>query len=390
MKPHQRSIAERVQLDLFRSIPGDFAPRDAQDLMAYPFFSLSKSHRTTPIDFEAGKVAIRVEAVPDHGMATIWDADILIWAASQIVQARDAGLGTSRLMAATPYEILRFIGRGTSLRDYQRLKAALDRLQSTTVSTTLRQKTAGRRHRFSWINEWKERTDNCGRPDGIDLILPDWFYQAVLDNALVLTIDRAYFDLTGGLERWLYRIVRKHGGRQSRGWRFELRHLHYKSGSLSPFKRFAFDLREIVQRQPLPGYRLILEYEARGRSLLAFEPCGKAVKGVVRSGTRTGVPSGTPATCHREPNPVLTTGTRTGNRPLNLESNTESNVDGRMRDVENLIRNAARSLSVSAKKSGSGAPTDLSRPAAALRAGTSSSTDPAQPGLLLGPPGGRR
>ena len=66
-------------------------------------------------------------------MATIWDADVLIWAASQIVEARDAGLKTSRLMAATPYEILTFVGRGTSVRDYDRLKAALDRLQSTTV-----------------------------------------------------------------------------------------------------------------------------------------------------------------------------------------------------------------------------------------------------------------
>ena len=89
--------------------------------MAYPFFSLSKSHRVAPIDFIAGDVTIRVEAVPDHGMATIWDADILIWAASQIVEAKDAGLPTSRLMRATPYEILRFIGRGTGSRDYQRL-----------------------------------------------------------------------------------------------------------------------------------------------------------------------------------------------------------------------------------------------------------------------------
>ena len=57
------------------------------------------------------EIAIRVEAVPEHGMATIWDADVLIWAASQIVEARDAGLRTSRLMAATPYEILTFTGR---------------------------------------------------------------------------------------------------------------------------------------------------------------------------------------------------------------------------------------------------------------------------------------
>ncbi|MFZ0209219.1 MAG: replication initiator protein A, partial [Roseiarcus sp.] len=106
---HQESSVQE-QLDLFRALPGDLAPRDAQDLMAYPFFSLAKSKRLTPIDFRAGQIAIRVEAVPEHGMATIWDADVLIWAASQIVHARDAGLKTSRLMATTPYEILTFVG----------------------------------------------------------------------------------------------------------------------------------------------------------------------------------------------------------------------------------------------------------------------------------------
>ena len=321
--------------------------------MAYPFFSLSKSHRTAPIDFCAGDVSIRVEAVPDHGMATIWDADILIWAASQIVEARDAGLRTSRLMIATPYEILKFIGRGTSLRDYQRLKAALDRLQSTTICTSIRQPAEGRRHRFSWINEWKERTDRNGKPDGIELIVPDWFYQAVLDDALVLTIDRAYFDLTGGLDRWLYRIVRKHGGRQRKGWRFDFRHLHQKSGALSPFKRFAFELRDIIRRQPLPGYTLFLEIDAGGRTLLAFEPtpaCGKAVEGFVPSGTRGHVPSGTAPPCQREPKRALTYDTKSENRALNLESNRESNFEERARDVENLVRQAANALSVTGKR----------------------------------------
>ncbi len=305
MAVRRRSLSERGQLDLFRALPGDFAPRDAQDLMAYPFFSLSKTHRTAPIDFVAGKVTIRVEAVHDHGMATIWDADILIWAASQIVEARDAGLRTSRLMAATPYEILSYVGRGTSARDYQRLKAALDRLQSTTVSTSIRQPAEGRRHRFSWINEWQERTGRDGRPEGVELIVPDWFYKAVLDDALVLTIDRAYFDLTGGLDRWLYRLVRKHGGRQRHGWRFDFRHLHQKSGSLSPFKRFTFELRDIVRRQPLPGYTLFLETEPGGRTLLAFEPaqaCGQPVDGLVLSGTRSIVLSGTGARAIGNPN----------------------------------------------------------------------------------------
>ncbi|WP_370143898.1 replication initiator protein A [Bradyrhizobium elkanii] len=268
----RKHLSERNQLELFRALPGDLAARDAQDLMAYPFFSLAKTKRVVPIDFHTGAISIRVEAVPEHGMATIWDADVLIWAASQIVEARDSGLKTSRLMAATPYEILTFVGRGTSARDYDRLKAGLDRLQSTTVLTSIRQPAERRRHRFSWINEWKETADANGRPFGLELILPDWFYAGVIDDALVLTIDRAYFDLTGGLERWLYRLVRKHGGRQEGGWSFDLVHLHAKSGSLSPLKHFAYDVRQIVQRQKLPGYQLVLTRDPNGAERLNFAP----------------------------------------------------------------------------------------------------------------------
>ena len=327
MALRDRFPPERDQLELFRAVRRDMAPRDAQDLMSYPFFSLAKSRRTQPIDFHAGEVSVRVDAAQAHGMATIWDADVLIWAASQIVEAHDAGLRTSRLMATTPYEILTFIGRGTSARDYQRLKAALDRLQSTTVATSIRQPSERRMHRFSWINEWKERADHLGRAEGIELILPDWFYSAVIDRALVLTIDRAYFALLGGLERWLYRIVRKHGGRQRGGWRFDLKHLHHKSGSLAPFKRFAFELRDIVRRQPLPGYRLALVIEHR-RTLLAFSTaaCGQAVDGVVLPGTPTIVPSGTALSCY--PEPKTASNPRSARLPaaLNLDSNTKPNI----------------------------------------------------------------
>ena len=268
--PPGQALPQCEQLDLFRALPGDMAPRDSQDLMAFPFFSLAKSRRIAPIDFRSGNITIRVEGTAEHGIATIWDADVLIWAASQIVEARDAGIRPSRWIHATPYEILRFIGRGTSLNDYLRLKAALDRLQSTTVATSIRQQHQ-RRHRFSWINEWQERLDGDGRPLGIELILPDWFYAGVIDRTFVLTIDRAYFDLTGGLERWLYRIVRKHGGQQEGGWSFDLPHLHLKSGALSPLKQFAFELRAIVRRQSLPGYALAIE-RAFGRERLTFAP----------------------------------------------------------------------------------------------------------------------
>ncbi len=262
----------RQQLDLFHALPGDLAPRDAQDLMAYPFFSLAKSKRTVPIDFRSGNVTVRVEGTVQHGLATIWDADILIWAASQIVEARDAGLPTSRLMATSPHAILSFIGRGKSILAYQRLKAALDRLQSTSVATSIRQIAGRRLHRFSWINEWKEQADAEGRPRGIELVLPDWFYAGVVEQALVLTIDRAYFRLTGGIERWLYRLVRKHGGRQRTGWQLAFRHLHLKSGSLARYTDFARDLRILVARQSLPGYVLGIERRSDGGEWLTFRP----------------------------------------------------------------------------------------------------------------------
>jgi plasmid replication initiation protein len=349
--PVRRSLrSERDQLELFRALPGDLAPRDAQDLMAYPFFSLAKTHRAAPIDFRMNEIAIRVEAVVEHGMATIWDADVLIWAASQIVEARDAGLRTSRLLAVKPREILTFTGRGTSARDYHRLKAALDRLQSTTVATSLRQISERRMHRFSWINEWTERADGHGNADGIDFIVPDWFYRAVLDDALVLTIDRGYFALTGGVERWLYRIVRKHAGRQSTGWRFEFRHLHLKSASLSPFKRFAFELRDIVRRQPLPGYRLLIERDTGGRELLAFAPAkmstdarGQHMSAHVLSGTEGHVPSGTRRTCYQEPQSPNSSTTPKACGASNSESNdseSNSSVVEPDRDGENA-RNGA-------------------------------------------------
>ena len=232
-------------------------------------------------------------------MATIWDADVLIWAASQIVEARDAGLRTSRLMAATPYEILTFVGRGTSARDYHRLKAALDRLQSTTVVDV--DPPADRAPAASLLLDQRmEGAHDRARPPARHRVDPAGLVlRGVLDDALVLTIDRAYFDLTGGLERWLYRLVRKHGGRQHGGWRFDFRHLHPKSGSLSPLKHFAFDLREIVRRQPLPGYPLV-HRSARcgGRALLAFR-AGSAVRWNA-CGQRS---------CYREPRTLVPSGT---------------------------------------------------------------------------------
>src|SRR3546814_6041753 len=198
---------------------------------------------------------VQVYAVPEHGLATIWDADVLIWAASQLLAADDRGLPISRFFRFTPYQLLTSIGRGTGARNYHLLKGALTRLQSTVVRTTIRHGEHWRRQQFSWINEWEELVTRTGRIEGMEFVLPDWFYQGVLDRRLVLAIDPGYFRLTGGIERWLYRVARKHAGRQLNGWRFALRHLHAKSASQSRFSDFALHILAIVRSQSLPGDR---------------------------------------------------------------------------------------------------------------------------------------
>ena len=258
--------SERASLDVFEALSGPVAPRDQRDLMERPFFSLAKAKRVTPIHYKSGSTEVQVYAVPEHGLATIWDADLLIWAGSQIVEALDRGMPTSRFFRFTPYQLLTSIGRATGNREYQLLRGALARLQSTVIRTTIRQGEHWRRQQFSWINEWEELATRAGRIEGMEFVLPDWFYQGVLDRRLVLTIDPGYFSLTGGIERWLYRVARKHAGRQAEGWRFDLRHLHTKSASTARFTDFALDVRRIAARQPLPGYRLEIErlFDATG------------------------------------------------------------------------------------------------------------------------------
>jgi plasmid replication initiation protein len=323
--------SERTRLDPFVVIGRDASPRDQRDLMERPFFSLSKSPRTKPILYRAKDVEVQVFGMPEHGMATIWDADVLIWAASQIVAAENLGLSTSRFFRFTPYQLLRGVGRATGNQQYLLLKAALARLQSTVIATTIRNGEHWRRRQFSWINEWEEMSTRTGCVEGMEFVLPEWFYNSVVDRSLVLTIDPAYFRLTGGIERWLYRVGRKHAGRQRHGWIFEFAHLHAKSGSLARVSDFALDMRRIAARQPLPGYRLLVERQSHSDLLRILPadsstvPVNNPVKRLGRSGA-TGIGrSGAALSADRAQAPQLKLWPERQSPAANLDSNRDSN-----------------------------------------------------------------
>lgn len=261
------------QLDLFVALPGDLPTHDQQEMMERPFFSLSKNKRLEPIDYcvrnGTTEIRVRVTANSETGMATIWDADILIWAASQMREAMNRGLPTSRKFRVSLYELLRAIGRPTGGAEYTRIVEALRRLKGTVIETTIRQK-GTRPQGFGWIEEWAAPTDEAGKSLGIEFTIAEWLYHGIRDDKLVLSIDRGYFDLTGGIERWLYRVVRKHGGHQGGGWGFTMAQLHHKSGSTRRVADFAKDVRKVVERQRLPGYWLELYRTQEGREALRF------------------------------------------------------------------------------------------------------------------------
>lgn len=272
----------RSQLDLFVTLPGDIPTHDEQEMMERPFFSLSKQRRSEPIDYTvqngATTVTVNVTAPAEIGIATIWDSDILIWAVSQLREAKAKGTPTSPHFHVPFYELLRGIDRPTGGNEYRRIVEALERLSATLIRTNIRQGKKKRPEGFHWIESYSAPTDDQGRSVGVEFTISDWLYEGVLNDRLVLGIDRAYFKLTGGIERWLYRVVRKHGGHQSAGWAFTMKQLHHKSGSTQRLADFAKELRRTVERQRLPGYWVELHKNSEGEEVLHFtERCQLSV-----------------------------------------------------------------------------------------------------------------
>lgn len=243
--------------------------------MERPFFAIAKRKRMRPIVYENAdaSVWIKVSAHPEHGMATIWDADILIYCISKIVAARDAGdndFGPS--IFVSPYELLKSIARETGGKNYQELMAAIKRLKTTTIETNIR----GGKNRiaiFNWLAEVEGEGQTVENPEQLktlELRLSNWLFKGIMSGKGVLTLDREWFLLKGGLERVLYRIARKHAGEQSHGWTCRFDVLYQKTGSEEPIRNFAVRLRRLVMKNSLPRYSMTLTKTQDGSEAVHF------------------------------------------------------------------------------------------------------------------------
>ncbi|MGF7154964.1 replication initiator protein A [Novosphingobium gossypii] len=260
------------QFDLFLPYIADLPLRDQREMMERPFFSLAKTKRAKPIDYTSpdGKVHVHVSANPDYGMATIWDADILIYCASVLADMARRGVNdVPRKLHLMPYDLLRAIGRPTTGRAYELLGQALDRLVATTIKTNLRAENR-REATFSWLDGWTQLVDEkTERSRGMTIELSNWFWEGVMMKGGVLSIDRAYFDITGGRERWLYRVARKHaGGAGEGGFAITMPVLFEKSGAEGQYRRFKFEMLKLAEKDDLPGYALSVETAKDGEPMI--------------------------------------------------------------------------------------------------------------------------
>ena len=253
----------KVQFEMFFTLPdfSDISLRDYQETMQRPFFSLSKRKRIKPIEYVSPDRSVTVQVLPNsaYGMATIWDADIMIYLASHLNELRERGANDiSPVIRLQPGDLLKRICWGTSGRAYERLVSALDRLQATTIKTNIRASKKSRETTFSWIDSYTHLVDErTQRSLGMEITLSKWFFDGVMDKRNVLSISPLYFEITSGLGKWLYRASRKHaGGHGADGFTIGFETLHQKSGSESSFPVFKRKLLDLARFNDLPDISL--------------------------------------------------------------------------------------------------------------------------------------
>jgi len=239
----------------------EWALKDDRHSMEHPFFSLSKKpdHRVRHYEHNG----IHVVAKPGaDGMPTIWYKDILIYAVSQLVEALNQGRPVSRTIRLKAYDLLISTNRGTGGRAYDLLAAAFERLKGAVIQTDIRTNGFRQREGFNILDHWKiiERNPATGRMAAIEMTLSEWLYNATVGRE-VLTLNRDYFRLDGGLERRLYEIARKHWGRQPK-WTVSIDLLHKKSGSQATLKKFRELLKRAAGNDALPDYRIRYNHES--------------------------------------------------------------------------------------------------------------------------------
>jgi len=260
----RKTEADR-QLDFFVPALRDIPVKDGVGIMDIAVFRLSKSQtrKGDLIRYHLPDAVVEVAGGP-HGMATIYDYDIVLMCISHLADAmRRHQAGREPLPPRTfrPHaaEIFKFCRMSDGGRSYEGLEAALDRLQGTFIKITASDGGSSTRRTgyFPLIAGAKvvSRTDT-GRIEQVEIQIPEWIYESVTraDNPEILTVSPQYFLIEKGLSRFIYRLCRKAAGKGEA--RYSFRTIHERSGSTRELKKFTYELRQLIAANDLPDFQL--------------------------------------------------------------------------------------------------------------------------------------
>lgn len=241
----------------------DAAPKGDAASMEHPIFSLATKPDTKIRTYESPDGKAFVKVTPSvEGLATVMDRDILIYCISQVMAGIKEGREISKTLRIRAYDMQLATNRGTDGRGYEQLRAALERLRGTSISTNITTGGEEQWENFGLIDKSRiVRETRDGRMQELEITLSDWVFNAIRGKE-VLTLNRRYFQLRKPLERRLYELARKHCGQQDM-WKIGLEKLHAKTGSSSTPKEFKRMVVAIIEadreHKHMPDYHFELE-----------------------------------------------------------------------------------------------------------------------------------
>lgn len=265
--------------DLFICDVADAVIKDIVPEMEHPFYSLSKKPVLEISRYEHN--GNYIEITPSlKGQATIYDKDILIYAISQMLaKIKNGEEIKSKKVRINAYDLLRFVERSTSGRDYANLEDAFDRLAGTTIKTNIQVDGKEEIRNFNILESTLiVRKDGLnGRMQYCEITLSDWTMKAIENREkYILTLHRDYFRLKKPIDRRVYEIARKHCGTDKSEWGIFIDTLYKKSGSKAKKKEFRRSIKKMCEANELPDYNISFDEE---NDKAIFKPKSKWIKG---------------------------------------------------------------------------------------------------------------
>ncbi|MCI0754806.1 replication initiator protein A [Teichococcus vastitatis] len=229
-----------------------------RNTMVYNFFSLRREKETELPRYDDGETWIEVVGTK-HGVASIWDKELLVYSASLIADKINRGESPVPRISFTAHDFFVTTGSATGGSAYERLEESLARLKSTFVRTNIETGGEGEDRGFGWLDEYRilyrRGRDGSKQMRAVELTLCAWLFRAIVQDKHFLTYSPKYFELPPVAKR-LYEIARS--GPPS-GFRMNLTKLRARVGTAQDLRRFKAEISAYsMHKRSLPDYGIAL------------------------------------------------------------------------------------------------------------------------------------